>query len=220
MASVFGYDFLGPGFGEFGGDFESVEGAAGISAGVGGDGAEGFLVGGDVHGAEATFGVSEGAGEEGEDLVFGEGVEGVDAAAGEQRRNNLERRVFGGGSDEADGSVLDVGEEGVLLGLVEAVNLIDEEDGAGAEFRRFFGVDHDLLDLLDAGEDGGELDEAGAGDVGDDAGEGGLADSGRSPEDHGGGVVALDLDAEGLAGGEDVLLADVFVEVAGAHAVG
>ena len=212
--------FFYPGFGEFGGDFEGVEGGAGVSAGVGGDGAERFFVGGDVHAAQAAFGVGEGALEKGEDLVFGEGLEGVDAAAGEQRRNDLKGRVLGGGSDEADGAVLDVGEEGVLLGLVEAVDLVDEEDGAGAEFGGFFGVNHDLLDLLYAGEDGGELDEAGAGDVGDDAGEGGLADSGRSPEDHRGGVVALDLDAEGLAGGEDMLLADVLIEVAGAHAVG
>ena len=87
-------------------------------------------------------------------------------------------------------------------------------------FRRFFGVGHDLLDLLDAGEDGGELDEAGAGDVGDDAGEGGFADAGRSPEDHRGGVVALDLHAEGLAGGEEMLLPDEFVESAGTHALG
>ena len=105
----------------------------------------------------------KGALEEGEDFVFGEGVEGVDAAAGEQRGDDFEGGVLGGGSDEADRAVLDVGQEGVLLGLVEAVDLIDEEDGAGAESRRFFGVDHDLLDLLDAGEDGGELDEAGAG---------------------------------------------------------
>jgi hypothetical protein len=164
--------------------------------------------------------IVKGALEEGEDFVFGEGVEGVDAAAGEQGGDDLERGVLSGGSDEADGAVFDVGQEGVLLGLVEAVDLIDEEDGAGAEFRRFFGVDHDLLDLLDAGEHGGELDEAGAGDVGDDAGEGGLADSGRSPEDHRGRVVALDLNAERLAGGEEMLLADVLVEVARAHAVG
>ena len=55
---------------------------------------------------------------------------------------------------------------------------------------------------------------------GDDLGEGGFADAGRSPEDHGGGVVALDLHAQRLAGAEEVLLADVFVEGAGPHALG
>ena len=69
-------------------------------------------------------------------------------------------------------------------------------------------------------EDGGELDEGGLGGVGDDFGEGGFADAGRAPEDHGGGVVALDLDAERLAGGEEMLLADELIEGAGAHALG
>ena len=144
----------------------------------------------------------------------------VDAAAGEQRGDDLEGRILGGGADESDRPVLDVGQEGVLLGLVEAVDLIDEEDGAGAEAGGLFGVDHDLLDLLDAGEDGGELDEGGAGGFGDNFGEGGLSDSGRTPEDHRGGVVALDLHAQRLARSEQVLLTDKFVECAGAHALG
>ena len=152
--------------------------------------------------------------------VFGEGDEGVDAAAGEQRGVDLEGGVLGGGADEADGAAFDVGQEGVLLGLVEAMDLVDEEDGARAEAGGLFGLDHDLLDLLDAGEDGGELDEAGLGALGDDLGEGGLADAGRAPEDHGGGVVALDGEAERLAGAEEVLLAGVFVEGARAHALG
>jgi hypothetical protein len=55
---------------------------------------------------------------------------------------------------------------------------------------------------------------------GDDFGERGFADAGRTPEDHGGGVVVLDLDAEGFAGADEVLLAGVFGEIAGAHALG
>ena len=34
-----------------------------------------------------------------------------------------------GGTNEADRSSLDMGQEDVLLGLIEAVNLINEEDG-------------------------------------------------------------------------------------------
>ena len=81
-------------------------------------------------------------------------MQGVDTAAGEQRRDDLEGRILRGRADQSDGAVLDVGQEGVLLGFVEAVDLIDEEDGAGAEAGGLFGVDHDLLDLLDAGEHG------------------------------------------------------------------
>ena len=49
----------------------------------------------------------------------------------------MEGGVFGGGADEDEGAVFDVGQEGVLLGL---------KDG----FAHFF----------DAGEDGREADEA------------------------------------------------------------
>ena len=47
-----------------------------------------------------------------------------------------------------------------------------------------------------------------------------LPTAGRSPEDHGCGVVALDLHAERLAGAEQMLLADVFIERARSHALG
>ncbi len=164
--------------------------------------------------------VGERATEQRDEFVFGERLEGVDAAAGEQRGDDLEGGILGGGADEPDGAALDVGKEGVLLRLVEAMDLVDEEDGARAVVRGFFRVDHDLLDLLDAGEDGGELDEGGVRGLGDDLGEGGFADAGRSPEDHGGGVVRFDLHAQRLAGPDEVLLADVFVERAGPHALG
>ena len=121
--------------------------------------------------------------------------------------------VFGGGADEGDGAVFDVGEDGVLLGFVEAVDLVDEEDGAlgtpGA------GLGHDAAEVGDAGGDGGELLEAGVGAAGDDAGEGGLAGAGRAPEDDRGQLAGLDEAAEELAGADEVLLADVVVEVRG-----
>jgi hypothetical protein len=82
------------------------------------------------------------------------------------------------------------------------------------------GGGHHLLDLLDAAHDGGELDEAGLCGFGDDFGEGGFADARRTPEDHGPGVVALDLHAQRLAGTDEVLLSAEFIKSAGAHALG
>ena len=107
-----------------------------------------------------------------------------------------------------------------MLRLVEAVHFVDEDDGAGAVLAGALGVGHDLLDFLDAGKHGRELDELGVGHPGDDLGESGLANAGRSPEDERAGVVSLDLDAEGFAGAEDVLLSDKLIESAGAHALG
>ncbi len=76
------------------------------------------------------------------------------------------------------------------------------------------------LDFLDAGEDGGKLDEIGLGDAGNDLGEGGFAGARWAPEDHRGRVIALDLHAQWLAGAYQVLLSDEFVERARAHAIG
>src|SRR5256884_5521453 len=62
-------------------------------------------------------------------LLRREGFEAEDAAAGEQRRYDLEGGVLGRGPDQCHGAAFDVGQDGVLLGLVEAVELVDEEDG-------------------------------------------------------------------------------------------
>ena len=77
------------------------------------------------------------------------------------------------------------------------------------------GGDHDLLDFLDAGENGGKLDEVGLGDAGNDFGERGLAGAGRSPEDHRGGIVAFDLHAQWLAGADQMFLPDESSSVRG-----
>jgi hypothetical protein len=105
------------------------------------------------------------------------------------------------------------------------MNLIDEEDGAGVHLRGLASGGHHLLDLLDAAHDGGKLNEVGLGCFGNDFCERGFPHAGRTPEDHGSGIrrigpVALDLHAQRLAGTEQVLLAAVFVQVAGAHALG
>ena len=54
------------------------------------------------------------------------------AAAREQRGVKREGRVLGGGPDERDGALLDMGQKRILLRLVETVDLIQEEDGASS----------------------------------------------------------------------------------------
>ena len=51
----------------------------------------------------------------------------VDARPRQQRAVDLERRVLGGRADEAHRAVLDVRQERVLLRLVEAVHLVEEQ---------------------------------------------------------------------------------------------
>ena len=112
----------------------------------------------------------------------------------------LEARVFGGGADEDDGALLHEGQEGVLLGLVEAVDLVHKEDGALPPMRRpCSACCITSLISFDAAGDGAEVDEVGPGAPGDDAGQGGLAHPRRAPENHGGHPVLLDEAAEDLA---------------------
>ncbi len=78
----------------------------------------------------------------------------------QQRRVDLERRVLGRRADEHDVAGLDARQERVLLRLVEAVNLVDEDDRpAAGRPPEPLGLAHHLADFLDAGEHGAERDE-------------------------------------------------------------
>jgi len=85
---------------------------------------------------------------------------------------------------------------------------------------RPFGINHDLLDFLDAGEHSRELNELGLGQAGDDLGQRRLTRPRRAPEDERADVVALELGAQRLAGRNQVLLSDKFVQRPGTHAIG
>ena len=84
----------------------------------------------DLQAAKAALLIRERAVEQRGHLLLSKRVQSVDPGPGEQRADDLEGGVLGSGADEDDGAILDVGEHGVLLRLVEAVDLIDEEDGA------------------------------------------------------------------------------------------
>ena len=111
----------------------------------------------------------------------GQRAQRVDLGARQQRRDNLERGILGGGADQHDVSALDVGQKRVLLGLVETVDFVDEQHGAAAHAPIALGVGHHFLDFLDAAEHGAERDEVALGEPCDQAGERGLAYAGRSP---------------------------------------
>jgi len=216
-------DWNGPGgvrFRAFGAELEGVVGGASVAVGERGDAEEHVVGDGDFFVDEAAFLLGQGAPEEFDKLRGGVGFEDVDLGAGEKRRDHFERGIFGGGADKEDVAGFDVGKEGILLGLVEAVDFVDEDDGALAGPGFALGIGHDFLDFLDAGGDGAERDEFGFGEAGDEAREGGFAAAGRPPEEHGCEIVGFDLDAEGFAGAEEFFLADEFVEGAGAHAFG
>ena len=122
-----------------------------------------------------------------------------------------------GGADQDDRAVLHVGQQHVLLGLVEAVYLVDEEDRAHAAELVAGAVAH-LADVGDVGDHARAAHELALRGAGDDFREGGLAAAGRTEEDDVREAVRLDDAAEELAGPEDVRLSGDLLECAGAHA--
>ena len=112
--------------------------------------------------------VCHGAVDDGLDFLRCEALQGEDPAAGEQGRDNLEGRVFGGGADEGNGSVLDVGENDVLLGLVEAVDFVHEQDGGLAVHPApVAGLGDDAAQVGNPGGDGADRLEGGLRSGGD-----------------------------------------------------
>ena len=115
-----------------------------------------------VERGEAALAVRERPLHDREQIVLLESAENIDPAAREQRGIHLEGRVLGRGADEDDRALLDVGQEGILLGAVEPVDLVDEEDGAhpAAAALALRLADH-LADFLDARQDRRKGDKAG-----------------------------------------------------------
>ena len=74
--------------------------------------------------------VVERAAQQRDHVLVAERLELVDPRAREQRRVHLEVRVLGRGAHEPDEALLDRRQQRVLLRLVEAVDLVEEEDRA------------------------------------------------------------------------------------------
>src|SRR5208282_6899124 len=93
---------------ERGGNFQDVVGAAGVSARVGGDFAKSFVGGFEMQRTQTALGVAECAAQKKNNLIFGQRLQQINAAAREQRGVDFEGRIFGGGADQADAAFLDV----------------------------------------------------------------------------------------------------------------
>src|SRR5690242_15672447 len=206
--------------GALGAELEGVVRGAGVAIRERSDAEEKVVARGDALFAKTVLFIGEGAAEKFDDLRSGQRFEDVDLGAREQRRDHFEGRIFRGSADENDMTGFDVGKEGVLLRFVEAVDFVDEDDGAMPAARFEFGGGHDVLDFLDAGQDRAEGDKIGFGEAGNQTGERGFAAAGGAPKKHGAEIVGFDLHAQRLAGAEEFFLADEFVERAGAHAFG
>ena len=171
--------------------------------------------------AEPALGIAQCPSEDLLDRIARQRLQHEDLGAREQRGVDLERRVLGRGADEHDVASLHARKEGILLCLVEAVDLVDEDDRAAAgAASSILRRRHDFLDLFDSGQHRAERDEVRLCQLGDDTGKRCLARAGRSPKDDRLKQIALDGFAKRLAGTEDLVLADDVVERLWTYALG
>ena len=202
-------------------ELERRQGAPRVAASHVGDREERVLVGREVLCAEAVGLVGERPPEEHRDVFRPERLEVEHLAAREQRRVDGEARVLGRRPDEHDRPVFDVGQERVLLRLVEPVDLVHEEDRALALKRQPVARRRDdLAELAHAAQDGAEGHEEALGRRGDDACNGRLPAPGWPPEDHRAHPVGRDGLHEERARREEVGLADDVRERARSNTVG
>src|SRR5574341_100173 len=133
------------------GQFERVEGAAGVAVGDQDQVGQRVVVNLNLAEAEAALVVGHRPIQDQADVLVGQRVQLEDARATEQRPDDLEQRVLGGRADQDDQPILDVRQQRVLLGLVPAVNLVHEQHGALAIQVALLAGLLDHLAQLDAG---------------------------------------------------------------------
>src|SRR6185312_7356277 len=100
------------------------------------------------------------------------------------------------------------------------MDFVNEHDGASAILLRPLGISHHLLDLFNADEHGGKLNELRFCHAGNNLRQRGFAGAWRAPENQGTDVVALNLRPQGFAGRDQIFLSYKLIERSRTHAVG
>ena len=103
--------------------------------------------------------------------------------AAEQGGVEREAGIFGRRADEHHRAALDIGQETVLLGAVEAMDFIHEQQRPLARRRHLLGICKGFLEVGDAGEHRRQRCEAHPYRLGEQPRDRRLAGAGRSPED-------------------------------------
>ena len=150
----------------------------------------------------------------------GKGRQHLHPAPREEGRGELEGGVLRGRPQQAHGTLFEKGEERVMLRLVEAVDLVHEEDRDEAlSAPTVPRASHDLPDLLEPAQHGRKGHEGPFGEGLHQPGDGGLAAAGGAPEDCGDEGVGLDLLAESAPRPDHRFEAHQVIEAGGPHAL-
>ena len=152
------------------------------------------------------------------DVVDRKRLELEHAAAADQRAVDREEGIFGGRADQDHHALLHVGQQHVLLGLVEAVDLVDEQQRPLAGGRKpIVGLGQDFAQLLHAAGHRADLAEMAAGGAGQQSGQRGFARARRAVENHRAQAVGRQQPPQQLPFAEKMPLADELVERARPH---
>ena len=135
------------------------------------------------------------------------------AAAADQRAIDREERIFGRGADEDHDAVLDVRQEHILLGLVEAVDFVDEQQCPLPGGREpIGGLGDDFPQFLHTAGDGADLMKMALRGAGQEACERGFARAGRAVEDDRPEPIGRQQSPQQFPFAEKVLLPDELIE--------
>ncbi len=141
-------------------------------------------------------------------------------AARQQCGIEFEAWVLGRGANQRDGAVLDIGQKAVLLGTIEAVDLVHEQQRPLTRFHCDPGLGEHLLQVGDTGKHRGQCDEAQADRIGQQPRNAGLARTGRAPQDHRAELAGRYHPPDGSLGSGQMLLPNHLAERPRAEAVG
>jgi hypothetical protein len=173
-----------PALGQLGGDLQQRQPTAHVAVGGLRDQRERGWLDAQVHRAQPALAVAERALERGDDVA----TDTDSSTCTRQRESNaefqLERGVLGGGAHEQDRAALDVRQEGVLLGLVETMHLVDEQHRAPPLLEARLRLRQYQPHLRQPGEHRGDGAELGIGVLGEQQRQRGLAAARRPPQDH------------------------------------
>ncbi|GGK26713.1 hypothetical protein GCM10008955_20620 [Deinococcus malanensis] len=111
-------------------------------------------------------------------------------------------------------------QQGVLLGLIKTVNLVEKQDGAGATGAQPLGFRDGLAHVLDACRNGRQGNEMRADLAGEQPRQGGLADAGWSPQDQAAQPAGLQHAGQRPARAKQMCLSHHFGHRMGAQAFG
>ena len=154
-----------------------------------------------------------------QEILFTQRLQYIHGTAREQWSYHLKGRILGGGTDERHHALLHGPQQGVLLRLGEAMNLVDEQDGAAfVEEASTLGAVNHVTHILHAARHSRQRVERSLQGVGDNLCQRRLADARRSPEDKARHASALYHPTNNAVGANKMLLAYIPVECHGAHA--